>query len=68
MTWSRDTLVGIIGRSICLAIALGGCGTENPAPATAALPQSDLPPGVAVRELQVRRHGRSTWAGMVADS
>jgi len=55
MTWSRDTLISIIGRSVCLVTALGGCGTENPAPSTAALPQSDLPPGVALRELQVHR-------------
>ena len=55
MTRSRDTLVSIIWLSICLVIALGGCDTENSAPSAAALPQSDLPPDVAVRELQVRR-------------
>ena len=41
--------------AICFVMASGGCGTESSAPSMAALPQSDLPPGVAVRELQVRR-------------
>ena len=38
-----------------MTVALGGCGTETSAPSLAALPQSDLPSGVVVRELQVHR-------------
>ena len=45
----------VVWPAICLVIALGGCGTEDSASSAAALPQRDLPPGVAVRELQVRR-------------
>ncbi len=45
----------VVWPTICLVIALGGCDTGNSAPSLAALPQSDLPPGIAVRELQVRR-------------
>lgn len=41
--------------TIGLVIALGGCGSEDSASSMAALPHSDLPPGVVVRELQVRR-------------
>ena len=62
MTRSRDALVSIIWRSICLVIALGGCGTEDSGPSMAALPQSDLPPGVVVRELRVR-HARTIDLG-----
>ena len=62
MTPSRDTLVSIMWRSICLVIALGGCGTEDSGPSMAALPQSDLPPGVVVRELRVR-HARTIDLG-----
>lgn len=54
---TSDPVAGKVGPTICLGlvIALGGCDTENSAPSMTALPHSDLPPGVAVRELQVRR-------------
>ena len=52
---TRCRTAEVVWPTICILIALGGCGTENSAPSIAALPQSDLPSGVVVRELQVRR-------------
>ena len=52
---TRRRTAEVVWPTICLVIGLVGCGTENSAPSMAALPQSDLPPGVVVRELQVRR-------------
>ncbi len=52
---TRRRMAKAVWPTIGLVIALGGCRAENSAPSLAALPQSDLPPGVAVRELHVRR-------------
>ena len=52
---TRRRTAEVVWPTICLVIGLVGCSTENSAPPMAALPQSDLPPGVVVRELQVRR-------------
>ena len=52
---TRCRMAETVWPTIGLVVALGGCGSENSAPSMAALPQSDLPPGVSVRELQVRR-------------
>ena len=58
-SWSsmstRCRMARTVWPTIGLVIALGGCGSENSASSMAALSQIDLPPGVAVRELQVRR-------------
>ncbi len=51
----RCGIAKAVWPAICLVVGLGGCDTGNSAPSMAALPQSDLPPGVTARELQVRR-------------
>ncbi len=52
---TRCRMAEAVWPTIGLVIALGGCGSEDSASSMAALPHSDLPPGVVVRELQVRR-------------
>ena len=52
---TRRRMAEAVYPTIGLVIALGGCRSENSATSMAALPQSDLPPDVSVRELRVRR-------------